>query len=189
MPSTSLERFLTTACLPERARTALLDAFGPLEYPKGYRLLQPGRVCTHLYFLETGLVREYQVSADGRERNEWFSLEGDWVTSLHSFSRQQPNPSHFQLLEDSQLRGITYAHWQSLLAGYPAVERLYRLVLEEYLVRVEERAYDLQFLSARERYEKFLRHYPMLLQRVPLGQIASYLNVTPETLSRLRGER
>lgn len=148
-------------------------------------LLQSGQVCRHLYFVEKGALRGF-YNADGKEVTHWFGFENDFVTSFHSFITQQPAVENIQLTEHSILWAISKPDLESLLNTHHETERLLRIAYENYYIKLEERFIGTQFKSAAERYENLLQQNAHILERMPLGYIASYLGITQETLSRIR---
>jgi CRP-like cAMP-binding protein len=124
---------------------------------------------------------------DGKEITHWFSFEGDFFTSFHSFISQEPAVENIQLLEGSILWSISKEDLMKLLDQYHELERLLRIAYEKYYLRLEERFVNAQFRSATGRYKDLLLQAPHFIERVPLGYIASYLGVSQETLSRIRG--
>lgn len=176
--------------LPLNVLEEVLAAFTHWEYPKNHYLLKQGRPCSYLYFLKKGAVRYIFTDDNGKENNVWFTFENDVVTDATSFVQQQPAFESIQLLEESELYGIHYDDLSNLLQQHHAFALWYiKLVEQFYIVQIEERVFDLQFLSARERYEKLLEYFPNITNRVSLGHIASYLNITQETLSRIRANK
>lgn len=176
--------------LSEKALNEMVACFQLMEYPKNYMLLKQGRICNHLWFLEQGVVRYFYRDERGRETNVWFSIDQDMVTDAPSFLNQTPATSGIQLLEDSELYSITFSDLHSLLLAHHEIALWgLRLVASTYMLQIEDRLGDLQFLNAAERYHKLLAQFPGITQRVSLGHIASYLNIAQETLSRIRGMR
>jgi len=158
-----------------------------VQAPKGKNILNKGGRCAQLYFIERGLLRGYYFD-DDKEITHWFAQEGEFATGFYSFISKEPSFEFVQALEDCSLIEISYAALQNLYAKFPETERLGRLITESYYLKLEERLLSLQFKSAKERYHNLLTGNPKLLQRAPLGQIASYLGITQETLSRIRAE-
>jgi CRP-like cAMP-binding protein len=124
---------------------------------------------------------------DGKDVTYWFAFENDFATSFHSFITRQPAVENIQLLEDSILWAISHEHLMSLMDRFHEIERLVRIAYEKYYIRLEERFVNAQFKSAQERYSELLQRSPHIIERVPLGAIASYLGISQETLSRVRG--
>ena len=123
---------------------------------------------------------------DGKEITHWFAFEQDFVTSFHSFITRQPAVENIQLLEGSVLWSITKEKLAGLLNEYHEIERLLRIAYEKYYIRLEERYVNAQFKTATERYQHLLSQSPHIIERAPLGAIASYLGISQETLSRIR---
>ena len=164
---------------------AVKDTFKEIVLAKNDFLVSHGKRCRHLYFLQQGALRGY-YSLEGKEITHWFGFENDFVTSFHSFITGQPAVENIQLLQGSILWGISRENLDSLLDRFPEIERLVRIVYENYYIRLEERFINSQFKSAAERYQNLLQQAPHIVERVPLGYIASYLGISQETLSRIR---
>jgi CRP-like cAMP-binding protein len=116
----------------------------------------------------------------------WFSLAPDFFTSFHSFITLKPAVENIQLMEASVLWSISKEQLSGLMQKYHEIERLVRIAYEGYYIRLEERFVNAQFKTATERYLDLLEQSPHILDRVPLGYIASYLGISQETLSRIR---
>ncbi|WP_373552874.1 Crp/Fnr family transcriptional regulator [Haliscomenobacter sp.] len=165
----------------------LVASFQHFEFPKNYYLLKQGRTCHQLWFLVKGAVRYFYTDGEGKEVNVWFSFEPDILADTPSLIQQTPALESIQLLEDSSVYAIDYAVLQRLLQQHHALALWYIKLFETYYVpQMEDRVSDLQFLNARQRYEKLLGQFPDITNRISLGHIASYLNISQETLSRIR---
>lgn len=173
--------------LTNDALESLGAALKPVELEKGSFLVTEGKICQHVYFLEKGCLRGY-YNLDGREVTYWFAFENNFVTSLLSFVTQKPGMENIQLLEDCKLWAVTHSDLQRLYDQHPDISRLGRIMNERYYVMLEERFVSNHFKEARERYENLLTQSPHILQRVPLGYVATYLGMTQETLSRIRSK-
>jgi CRP-like cAMP-binding protein len=171
--------------LGPEAREALYSCFEQVIVSKNEYLLTEGTVCRRLYFLETGALRGF-YTVDGKEITHWFAFENHFATSFHSFITQEPAVENIQLLEGSVLWSISKETLSGLLNKHHEIERLVRIIYEQYYIRLEERFVNAHFRTAAERYENLLQQSPHILDRVPLGYIASYLGISQETLSRIR---
>ena len=171
--------------LSAEAQYALHDCFEKVVLNKNEFLLNAGKICRHLYFVHQGALRGYYI-LDGKEITHWFGFEKDFVTSFHSFITQEPAVENIQLLEGSVLWVISKETLAGLFNRYHEIERLVRIAYEKYYIRLEERYVNAHFKTATERYENLLLQTPHILERAPLGHIASYLGVSQETLSRIR---
>jgi CRP-like cAMP-binding protein len=177
----------STYLLPEQVLEEVLGHFQHSEYPKNYFLLKPGKPCKHIWFMTQGAVRYFYTNDQGKETNTWFSLDTQIITDAPSLVNQTPSQESIQLMEDSELYSIEYANIQTLLQNHHSFALWYiRLVELHYISQIEDRIADLQFLDAKERYQKLLNLCPDITNRISLGNIASYLNITQETLSRIR---
>jgi CRP-like cAMP-binding protein len=154
---------------------------------KNSTLVKNGERCRNLYFIEKGLIRGFYYE-EGKEITHWFGKENEFATSFYSFITNEPSPETIESLEDCELIQITYSGLQDLYKKFPETERIGRIITETYYIDLEERFLNIQFKSAKERYQNLLSKNPSLIQRASLGQIAAYLGITQETLSRVRSE-
>ena len=115
--------------------------------------------------------------------------ENDFIISIVSFYSRQPAQEYIELLEDCILWSITYDQLQQLYRDFPEFNAIGRLLTEKYYVLSERRTQNLRMQTAPERYKQLVTDFPAIFQRVPLKYIASHLGISPETLSRLRGQR
>lgn len=173
--------------LPNDVLEDFISCFQHLEYPKNYFLLKQGRTCDYLWFLTNGAVRYFYTDKESKDNNVWFSIDKDVIVDTPSFIHSKPAEANIQLLEDSELYSISRSSINNLLLRYHSFALWYIKLFEKYYVsQIEDRIGDLQFLTAKQRYEKLLVQFPSIGQRISLGHIASYLNITQETLSRIR---
>nr|WP_234414492.1 Crp/Fnr family transcriptional regulator [Paenibacillus sp. CAA11] len=153
--------------------------------PKGTRLIEAGEHVTSGYFCGQGLFRLFYTLEDGQEYNVGFSLENDYVTSYGAMVTGRPSAYTVEAMEDSAVIDISQSALTALTAHSLSWERFIRHCVERLYIRKEERERELLYLSARERYEAFLLKYPGLDRRIPQYHIASYIGVSPVSLSRL----
>jgi CRP-like cAMP-binding protein len=158
-----------------------------IRVSKGEQLIGIGERCNSLYFINTGMLRGYYF-LDGKEVTNWFAQEEEFATCFYAFIAGKPSFEYVQALEDGELTSLDYSALQKLYTSFPETERIGRIITENYYIKLEERVLNLQFKTAKERYQKLLSSKPSLLQRATLGQIAAYLGITQETLSRIRAE-
>ena len=149
-------------------------------------LLREGEVCNRLAFVEKGALFSYSTTAKGAQNVIQFAFEGWWIADLYSFFTQEPSKLTIEALEDSELYLIDRHNHQQLLATLPKYETYTRLLYQNAYIALQRRLESTIGLSAEEKYRRLLEQYPELLHRMPLQLIASYLGVTPETLSRIR---
>jgi len=188
----TLEALLTHIANLYQVSEESLDALAAnckkLELAKGEHLVNEGSVCRNLYFIERGCVRGYYLLEE-KELTYWFAFENDFFTSFHSFITKSPSVEKLQTMEDTSLWSISRDALYKLYDRYPHIERLGRIVCENYYIRLDERLVKSQFKTAPERYEDLITNHPHILQRVPLGYIASFLGISQETLSRIRSKK
>ena len=171
--------------LSDEAIAALQNCFKEVILPKDEFLVTEGKTCRHMYFLQQGLLRGF-YNLEEKEITHWFAFEKDFVTSFHSFITQQPAVENIQSLEGCILWSVSKDSLTELYNRFHEIERLVRIAYEKYYIRLETRFINSQFKTAAERYASLLQDSPHILDRVPLGQIASYRGISQETLSRIR---
>ena len=172
----------------EAEKQQIEAAFDHDEYRKGDQLLKEGQICKRLYFVEEGTTRTFYY-LDGKDVTSWFYSEGFFLSSWYSFLNHQPSFEYIEVLEPSQIRSISYESLQQLYESIPAFERFGRLMIEEQVAFIDYYSKGYMFLSAQDRYEQLLEHFPDVELRVNLGHVASLLGISQETLSRIRSRR
>ena len=173
--------------LSETGEAALASALERQDLPKGHHLLRPGSVCHYLWFIEKGLTRTFYIK-EGKDVTDWISTENSIAVSIISFLTRNPDRRGIQLLEDSTLWAISHTDLERLYQEHPDIDRLGRLFLSHGIIQLQQRFDDLHFATAHDRYQQLISTNPSLLNRVPLGMIASWLGITQETLSRIRSQ-
>ncbi|HEX9250856.1 MAG TPA: Crp/Fnr family transcriptional regulator [Ignavibacteriaceae bacterium] len=151
-------------------------------------LLNEGDVCRYIGFVNSGCLREYKIDNKGTEHILQFAIEDWWVSDLHSFLSGLPATYNIDALQDSEVLLLERSAREELLDKCPKMERFFRLLIEASNVAAQQRVADSLSTSAEERYLKFIKTYPQLFEQVPQNQIASYLGITPQSLSRIRKE-
>lgn len=155
------------------------------SYPKHHILHHEDTVCNDLYLIKTGIARAFYYK-DGQDITAHFAFEKTTITAIDSFIQRKRSRYNIELLEDATLAKVSHKDLYGLLEKKPEYEKFVRIYLEQIYVDLAERVEDLVFNTAKERYNKLLAKYPEILQRVNLKHIASYVGITPETLSRIR---
>lgn len=157
------------------------------EFSKGDHLFRQGDVCRYLFFIKKGLVRVYYNSSKGKEITLWFSSEDTIVTAIDSYYLNKPTRDSCEALEDLEVYTITPSQLETLLNNEKGAHIVFHIMFE-VTRKMADLNESIKFRSAEERYLSLTSNYPDILQRVSLGQIASYLGITQETLSRIRGK-
>lgn len=155
---------------------------------RGKLLLTAGEVCEHYYFIKKGLVRGFIIE-DGKEITTWICREGEVITSIVNILDIQAMGENMKTLENSELIVMPTSGIQYLYDRYPDFNRAGRRLLERYYYDAQQRAIICRIPNAARRYEHFINTRPELVNRVPGKYIASFLNMTEETLSRVRSAR
>jgi len=158
-------------------------------YPKKHLLLREGEIARKIFFIRKGFARSFFYDKAGNEHTNWFMGAHDIMISVFSFYTQQPAAENIELLEDSIILSLTWDQVHTIYAEHPEFNFHGRLLTEKYYIQSEERAILLRTKRPAERYQKLLQTHPGILQKVSLGQIASFLGITQETLSRIRAQK
>jgi len=151
-------------------------------------VLRAGEVCTHSYFVNSGLLRSFTINDHIVEHVMSFACAGWWIGDMYSLLSQQPGTLFIEVLEDAEVVLLSKADQEALYTAIPKLERFFRILTENSLVANQERLMDNLSLTAEERFEKFCKRYPSLIQQVPQKQIASYIGVTPEFFSKMKSK-
>lgn len=171
--------------ISKESKNALLSDVTEVVFPKGHRLLTAGKIESDIYFIRKGLVRAYSDINDSQV-TFWFGREGDTVVSLKSYISGKPGYEHIELLENSVLYKLESSYIHSLFLVNVEIANFGKALIEQELLKTEERLISMQIKSAQQRYEELVETGSDLLQRVQLGYLASYLGITQVSLSRIR---
>lgn len=183
-----VSKILEMTSLSDEAQHWLDKHLEELSFKKNEVILQEGKVCNYLYFVNSGIIGGHYFSGENEVCN-WIAAEGDLATSYYSFISRTPSYEILECFEPCVLQAISESNIQKMYSMFPETERAGRLILEEYYSRLEERLIGIQFKSAKERYDALLEKRPEIVLRAPLGRVASYLGIKQETLSRIRATK
>jgi CRP/FNR family transcriptional regulator, anaerobic regulatory protein len=157
------------------------------HFKKGEIILEQGKVSKDIYFIKTGLIRGFEWKKN-QEVTTWLMKEGDIIFSPESFMEQVPSDESIVALEDCEVWGITYDQLESIYDEFPEFNRHGRIITGKYYIHNKKLNSFLTRYTAKEKYLILLQNEPDLIKRVPLKYLASYLDVTPETLSAIRAQ-
>jgi CRP-like cAMP-binding protein len=160
--------------------------FIPKKIRKKQYLLQEGDVCKSIAFVEKGMLRSYTIDDKGGEHIIQFAFEGWWIGDQYSFFTGEPSVFNIDAMEDGELLLLTRPAEEQLMQKLPKFERFFRLLLQNNLIAMQRRLIGSLSHTAEERYNQLVSSCPTIPQRVPQHMMASYLGITPETLSRIR---
>ena len=156
-------------------------------FKKKEMLLEKGRICKNIFFIEKGLIRCFYLLNE-KEVSSWFMKEGDVIISVESFFKQVPSYESIQALEDCTVYYISYEQLMHAYVTFVEFNFVGRILTEKYYTLCEQRLYSLRMHKAAERYNDLLQNDPEIIQRVPSKYIASYLGISLETLSRVKSK-
>ena len=175
--------------LNQTEKDLVREKFYPRLFRKRQFVLQEGNVCNQIYFVVRGLLRMYKIDDKGVTHVLQFAIENNWINDLGSFHQRKPSAMNIDAVEDTVVLETSYDDLISLYSAIPKLNHIFRVLVENAYVRLQERLMQNISSTAEERYECFLEVYPLLTNRLSQIQIASFLGVTPEFLSRVRNKR
>ena len=187
MDYTELIRYLTDHLEADGAEiAAVVEGFPVRQVKKGRFLLRPGEICRHSFFVEKGLLRQYSIDVKGKEHLLQFGPENWFVTDRESAFFHQPSAYFIQAYEDSRVVMLDESFVERMIERWPAYSQVNSRLLHNHVRHLQTRITLLLSATAEERYLHFVSVYPDILSRVPQAMVASYLGMTPESLSRVR---
>lgn len=163
----------------------LADIIVPRELAKGELFFSEGQISKYMGFVEKGMIRQFYYK-NGKDLTEHFSSEDRIFICIESFLKQEPTRLMVEALEPSIVWGIPHDPLFRLVARVPEISLLYQKMLEHSLIESQIKADMFRFETAHVRYDRLLLYFPEVIKRAPLIHIASFLQMTPETLSRVR---
>lgn len=180
------QHILNKIALTEHEFQKVLGHFESVELKKGSRLINHGSIIKHQYFVVKGCLRTFMIDSSGKEHTIQFAIENWWVSDYISYYKAVRSLLTVECIEDCELLKINIDDLNLLFDELPQVERFFRKQLENAFVAFQMRILSGLYQTTEKRYEDFVKNYPDLEKRVKNYQIASYLGITPESLSRLR---
>lgn len=160
----------------------------PKKVKKKQFLLHENQVCTSSIFVVSGCLRAYTIDDNGFEHILQFAPSEWWVADMYSLITQKAGNLNIDALEDSEVLLLPQIAQEKLFVEIPKFERFFRIITENSLVANRQRVIDGLSLSAQQRYANFCKIYPTIIHTIPQKQVAAYIGVTPEFLSKLRGD-
>ncbi len=155
------------------------------DLKKNEVLLREGEISDQMYFVESGLIRQFYYK-NGKDLTEHFAAENNIFINIESYLLHEPTYLLIEAIEPTVLYGIPYEPVMKLMEDYPDIAVLYRRYMELILIGIQRKIDSFRFETANERYHRLMRERPEIVKRAPLVHIASYLLMSPETLSRVR---
>lgn len=157
----------------------------PLKFTKGEKILNEGDICEGMYYLHKGLIRQFYYK-NGKEVTEHLAVDGSMIFCIESLFREEPTKLMVESLEPSYVYFLPKKALEEVALHNQNIQILYRKILEESLIQSQVHADMVRFETAQDRYRRICKQSPQIVLRAPLVFIASYLQMTPETLSRVR---
>lgn len=183
-----LQYFSDLIVLTVAEKEYVTQRFKPRLFRKRQYALQEGNVSNQMYFVVKGCLRMYKIDEKGSIHLIQFAAEDHWITDLGSFYSEQPSELAIDAVEDSMVLQISHNDLIALYTEAPKFHRIFRVLIENSFVSLQKRLLQTISSTADERYKYFIETYPDLVNRLPQTQIASFLGITPEFLSRLRNK-
>jgi|TARA_B100000683_G_C12220604_1_gene444816 CRP-like cAMP-binding protein len=167
----------------------IISAFEPVSIQKKKDLLVSGQVCDYLYFITKGCLRSFYIDAKGIEHVYQIRMDNNWIGDIDSYFTRQKSKYNIEALENSYLLRIPVDRLEQLFIEIPNLERYFRILFQKAYINALNRLSSTMWDTAIDRYNEMLKEHPEIFQRVPLVHIASYLGITPESLSRIRKQK
>lgn len=172
--------------LDDQEAEIVLSYFETEQFKKKQLLLEEGQTCNKQYFIVKGCIRFYINNNKGTEQTLQFGIENWWITDYLSFQYQTPSHFYIQALENIETLSIDRKSFEELLDRIPKLEKYFRLVIQKSFGASQVRIKYLFTMSAEERFHHMNTMFPEFIQRVPQYMIASYLDFSPEFMSKIR---
>ena len=181
-----VELFMQTFAFTEEEFVLFLSCFSVKTISKKNYYLRAGSCCHSKAYLNNGCARNFVVDEKGHERILFFSFEDWWLGDFESYYSGKPATNNVQVLEDSELLVISKENFQRSEQEIPKLKQWYSSKVLKSASAARNRNEEMKTLSVEERYLKLIENQPHIFQRIPLQYIASYLNIEPQSLSRMR---
>lgn len=156
------------------------------SYKKGEVFLKEGQHCDYFYYVLKGFIRVYYLDLEGKEITHWFTAKDSMITSPFSFFKREKNILFFEALEDTEVLLINNTQLDAIMSEFKSTEKAVRDMYVEFAMVFSRRIMSIHTETAEDRYLKLMEQHPLLFQKAKLSHIASFLGVTPQSLSRIR---
>ena len=181
-----IDHFQKYLPLTDAEREMILARAKQRNIKRRQMILQEGFTCRHYTYIMKGCFKMYGVDDRGVEHNIQFAAEGDWIADIGSFHSKKPSRLFIEAVEPSEIIQIEQQDLYFLYINIPKLDRIFKVIIENKYVELQNRVLQNISSTAQQRYSNFLEQYPQLASRLPNVQIASYLGITPEFLSKIR---
>lgn len=159
------------------------------KYIKNEKVVDKDQICNYIFFIQKGVLKTYFIDENNKEAINGIAIDNNFCTSVSSFVNQIPSSEIIEALEDTILIAISFYNFKILIDRYPVYKDIYVKILEDYLTFMTWRIESVMLMDSVERYNTLMRIYPKLFLRVSNHDMAKYLGMSPETLSRIKSKR
>lgn len=177
---------LSKTYIPDEEFNRIADAAEVKQFSKKDILFHAGKQCANLFFVNKGALRSFSTDENGIEHTLQFAFESYWISDLYSYVTGKPAVYTIEAIEESEVLEFSKNKFEVMLDDIPQLERHWRLLLQNAYIAAQDRLNSTLSETADKRYEELIERFPNIIQRVPQIYIASYLGITPESLSRIR---
>lgn len=166
----------------------IISYFKVITTKRNQILLNSDEICKNYYFINKGCIRLFTTDKDGNDNSRYFAFEGDFATALPSFIDQKPAEEYLQTIQKSELLYISRTNFYYLVNTLPQFAKIYTEILENGFIVAQKRIYGFQGFDAKEKVMWIIEYQPKLLVNVSDKMLASYLGMSPSTLSRIKSK-
>lgn len=181
-----IQNILNHIILSKKELDSFCNLFNQKEIQKKHFLMREGEICKFEGFVTKGLFRVFHIDSNGFEQVLYFAQENWWITDIDSFTNETPSQLYIQALEDSEVLLISKKDKEFAYINIPKIEKLFRIMTQKTHIALQQRMIDNLSKTADQRYIDFIEKYPNLFQRLTNLQIAAYLGISHEFLSKIR---